>query len=212
MNNLSPEKAFIFRTTHIDNLPWILANGVHCQNSGKGDPDFREIGNRDLIAKRKLRDVPIAPGGTLGDYIPFYFTPYSPMLLNIKTGHNGMQQTPMSEIVILVSSLHRVAELRLPFVFTDRHAYLKAARYTSDLTNLTWIDWAILQNRDFRRDPDDPAKVERYQAEALVYKDFPVSALLGIVCYDAQIENHINGRLANAGVSLKVVVRQDWYF
>jgi hypothetical protein len=31
-----------------------------------------------------------------------------------------------------------------------------------------WVDWPLLQKRDFKRDPDDPAKLERYQAEALV--------------------------------------------
>jgi len=27
MNNLGPEKAFIFRITHIENVPWILEHG-----------------------------------------------------------------------------------------------------------------------------------------------------------------------------------------
>jgi len=86
MNDLGPEKALIFRITHIDNMPWMLINGLHCRNSPDRDPNFVEIGNRDLIGKRASRVVPIHPGGTLSDYIPFYFTPCSPMLLNIKTG------------------------------------------------------------------------------------------------------------------------------
>jgi hypothetical protein len=86
MSSLTPERALIFRITHIDNVPWILSNGLHCRNSRSVDPHYREIGNRDLIDKRSHRVVPIVPGGTLSDYIPFYFTPYSPMLFNIKTG------------------------------------------------------------------------------------------------------------------------------
>jgi ssDNA thymidine ADP-ribosyltransferase, DarT len=49
------------------------------------------------------------------------------MLLNIKTGHSGMKQTPMPEIAILVSSIHTLIEQSVPFVFTDRHAYLRTA-------------------------------------------------------------------------------------
>lgn len=212
MRDLTSQKALIFRITHIDNVQWLLENGVHCRSSNHVDPNFREIGNPDLINKRQTRGVPIAPYGTLSDYVPFYFTPYSPMLYNIKTGHQGMRQTPMSEIVVLVSSLHRVAEIGLPFVFTDRHAYLEAAEYSSDLVELDRIDWKILQARDFKRNPDDPGKFERYQAEALIHRELPVSALLGIVCYDSKQESHVSGLVSTCSVSLKVKTRRNWYF
>jgi len=86
---LSPERALIFRVAHIDNVAWTLENGLHCRNSKTKQPNYREIGNPELILKRANRDVPIKPNGTLSDYIPFYFTPYSPMLYNIKTGWGG---------------------------------------------------------------------------------------------------------------------------
>jgi hypothetical protein len=214
MSALSPEKALIFRITHIENVPWILANGMHCRNSGQVDPNYREIGNPDLIAKRAHRAVPIPPGGTLSDYIPFYFTPYSPMLLNIKTGHNGMKQTPMPEIVILVSSLHTLVEQSVRFVFTDRHAYLRTAddAFSSDLTDLGRVDWKILQARDFKRDPNDPGKFERYQAEALVYRHAPVVALAGIACHGPTQETHLRQLVQNAGLTFAVVARPSWYF
>jgi hypothetical protein len=82
MSRISVENAYIFRITHIDNVPWLLANGIHCRNSTCRDPNFRDIGNPDLISKRAHRLVPVAPGGTLSDYVPFYFTHYSPMLYN----------------------------------------------------------------------------------------------------------------------------------
>lgn len=71
--SLNPEKALIWRIVHRDNLPWILDNGVHCRNSQVYDPNYVEIGNPDLIDKRAHRDVPVGPGGTLSDYVPFYF-------------------------------------------------------------------------------------------------------------------------------------------
>ena len=90
---LTSEKALIFRATHRLNLPWVLANGLHCRSSDLQDPDFVAIGNAEIISRRQSRSVPIAPGGNLADYIPFYFTPYSLMLYNIKTGF-GVQQRP----------------------------------------------------------------------------------------------------------------------
>ena len=87
---LGPDKAFIFRVVHGDNLPWLLDNGLQCPNSDLRDPDYVPIGSPGLIAKRRDRSVPVGPGGTLGDYIPFYFTPWSPMLLNLVTGRGGI--------------------------------------------------------------------------------------------------------------------------
>jgi hypothetical protein len=155
---LTATEGMIFRITHIDNVPWILTNGIHSRNSPKHDPSFREIGNPDLIGKRNTKTVPIAPDGSLSDYVPFYFTPYSPMLLNIKTGYNGIPKRPMSEIVILYSSLPKIVEHNLPFVFTDRHAYVATAQFSSDLKDLERIDWKILQARDFKRDAKDLGK------------------------------------------------------
>jgi hypothetical protein len=212
MSQIGIEKAYIFRVTHIENVPWLLENGIHCRNSTERDPHFHAIGNPDLIVKRTNRIVPAGPGGTLSDYVPFYFTPRSPMLLNIKTGYNGMRQTPMPEIVVLVSSLHKVAKDQLLFVFTDRHAYLQAAQFKTDLADLDVVDWKILAARDFRRDPNDPGKVERYQAEALIHRRVPVSTLLGLACYNSQAEKRARGFFEATGVSLKTAVKPDWYF
>jgi hypothetical protein len=209
---LTPEKALIFRVTHVSNVPWILANGLHCCNSKCTDPGFRQIGNPELIEKRAARPVPIAPRGMLSDYVPFYFTPFSPMLLNIKTGYNGMKRTPMSDIAILISSLRKVRDEGLGFVFTDRHAYLEAAQFSSDLERLDWIPWSNLQGRDFRRNPDDPAKFERYQAEALVHRMMPVSVLLGVACYDKDQVARIQEAAAGLSLSTNVVIRPEWYF
>lgn len=68
---IDQEKARIFRITHIDNIEWAVRHGLHCRNSVTKDPNYKEIGNPD---------------------IPFYFTPYSPMLLNIKTGYLGLRK------------------------------------------------------------------------------------------------------------------------
>jgi hypothetical protein len=81
--SLTQEKAYIFRIAHRDNVPGIMVNGMHCRNSPATDPKFMNIGNPDLIDRRHGRVVPCAPFGTLSDYVPFYFTPFTPMLLNI---------------------------------------------------------------------------------------------------------------------------------
>lgn len=210
--DLTPEKALIFRIVHRDNVPWILDNGLHCRNSKVLDPDFVEIGNHELIGKRDKHPIIPYPSGTLSDYIPFYFTPFSPMLYNIKTGWGGIRQRNNDEIVIMVSSLKTLQSRKIPFLFTDRHAYLVAAQFYSDLSRLDQIDWDMLQRRDFRNDPDDPSKKERYQAEALVHKHLPVDALKGFVCHDDHVLKSLDRALAKRKLAMKVVKKPDWYF
>lgn len=209
---LTPEKALIFRATHRLNLPWVLTNGLHSRSSDLQDPGFVAIGNTEIIARRRRREVPIAPGGDLADYIPFYFTPYSPMLLNIKTGYGGVQQRPNHDIVILVSSLSRLEELGVRYVFTDRHAVLAAARFFSRRADLGLVDFKLLQRRDFKRDNNDPEKLERYQAEALAYQRVPMEALMGIACYTEAVRREVEVATSSAGVRITAVARPDWYF
>ena len=92
--SLNATKALIFRITHIANVPWILSNGLHSKNAEIIDPNFVQIGNSELIVKRTTRDVPVSPGGSLSDYIPFYFTPFSMMMYNMVTGYGGIRQFP----------------------------------------------------------------------------------------------------------------------
>lgn len=210
--NLNPEKALIWRIVHRKNLPWILDNGVHCKSSAVQDPNFVPIGNADLIDRRTHRVVPVAPGGVLSNYVPFYFTPFSPMMYNIYTGRGEVAKRRNEEICILVSTLHKVHQMGLPFVFTDRHAYPPLARYFNSIDRLDEIDWPLLQARNFARNPDDPVQIERYQAEALIYQHLPVTGLVGIICYTDAVKNRLDQHSQARGLKLDVRVMPQWYF
>ena len=209
--NLNADKALIWRIVHRDNLPWLLAHGLHCRSAAEQDPNYLNIGNIELIDKRAHRVVPLAPGGTLSDYVPFYFTPFSVMMMNIRSGRSVAQRAN-DEIVILVSSVHRVRAMGIPILFTDAHAYPPATRFFDDPASLGEIDWGILQARDFKRDLDDPRKLERYQAEALVHRHLPVQGLLGIVCYTDALKQDFENKMQGLDLQLPVHVRTGWYF
>ena len=211
MSTLNAENAYIFRITHLENVPWILDNGLHCRNSANADPNFRNIGIPGLIQNRHARQVPIPPGGTLSDYVPFYFTPWSIMMLNIKTGY-GVKTVPNKDIVILVSSLRNIAGKNIPFVFTNQHAYPVTAQYYDKLADLDKIDWALLKARDFKHDPEDPGKKERYQAEALIQNHLPITDLLGIACHNDQVTAQLQAEVNARRQTLQITTRPNWYF
>ena len=205
---LTPDNAFIFRIVHRKNMPAICVDGCHCKSSTIGKT-YTQIGNLELISKRDSCPVPCGPGGTLSDYVPFYFTPFTPMLYNIKTGYNGVQKQAQEDIVILVSSLHLLKRLGVSFVFSDRHAYLKTALFSDDLADLNRIIWQTLQARDFRK--DDLERFEKYQAEGLVHKHVPLSALTRVICYNDSVRAEVQQAADTNGAPLHIIAQPSWY-
>ena len=206
-----PNPTLIYRITHVENVRWLLANGLHCANSRTADPNFVQIGLPELIQKRSARVVPIAPGGTLDDYIPFYFGTHSVMLYNIHTGY-GVKQLRQQEMVYLVSSVQRLAANNIRFIFTDRHAYVANSNYFGDVVELDKLDWDLINGRDFKRDPDRPDKLDRRAAELLVHGHLPLDALSGIACYNNAVWQTIEAAANAIDVNVTVKGRQDWYF
>lgn len=91
-SSLNPQKALIWRIVHRDNIPWILDNGLHCGNSPMQSPAWVHIGNPDLTDKRGFCPVPAGQAGYLNDYVPFYFTPFSPYDVTFCEGPAGYHQ------------------------------------------------------------------------------------------------------------------------
>ena len=211
MDFLSPERALIFRITHHSNLPWILRNGVHCRNSATFDPNFTEIGRPEIISRRTTRVVDVPPGGTLSDYVPFYFNSKTPMLCNIKTGWQGLQQRPMNDIVILVTSLRDLAEMNIPFVYSDRNATLVTADFMTDLADLHRLPWDLWRADNFKGDESRPDKIERYHSEALVHHSLPTEAIKAILCFTPTRKTEVEKLVAEANLQIPVHCRPGWY-
>lgn len=209
---LNPEDARMFRITHVENVPWLLDHGLHCQSSATSDPNSVPIGMASLIRKRMIRVVSIAPGGMLSEYVPFYFTPWSVMLLNIKTGRNDVIGRANAEIVILGARLRGIRELGSTFIFTNGHAYMHQSEFIDDPARLVEIDWPILRSRDFATDPDDPDNSRRCMAEALVHQHMPPVALGAIACYDAVTHARVAGWIRARGLAKTVTTRPQWHF
>lgn len=134
------------------------------------------------------------------------------MMLNIMTGYYGLTKRSLQEIVILVSSLHDLCSQDLQFLFTDRHAIYSTARFFTSLSQLDEVPWSLLQKGDFSRDPDDPERFERYQAEALVFQQVPLGVLKGIVCYNRAVQTAICDELELRSQQMRVEVYRKWFF
>ena len=90
-----------------------------------------------------MKPVPCGPGGTIHDYVPFYFAPRSPMLYTINRGNVPSCDYRQSDIVHLVSEAQLIRDQARPFVFSDIHAALHYARFFGNLCDLDQIEWRI---------------------------------------------------------------------
>ena len=64
-------KTYLFRMTHVDNIPHIIQHGITHSSSVNTNPNFISIGDSSLISSRN--NILLNNGRLLGEYIPFYF-------------------------------------------------------------------------------------------------------------------------------------------
>ena len=81
MMPLPPEQRLIYHITDIDNLPSILAHGGLFSDAVMSGRDPTVIGY-DHIKRRRVTQirVPCCGNRFVGEFVPFYLCPRSPML------------------------------------------------------------------------------------------------------------------------------------
>lgn len=99
-----PEKIYLYRITHIDNLDFILKSGkLTCPSHRDCDPNYLGIGDATLIGSRSSRKITVEPNGDFTNYVAFYFGARSPMLYAIQKGFKRVTKRSPEEIIYLVS-------------------------------------------------------------------------------------------------------------
>lgn len=203
------EKTYLFRMTHIENIPHILQHGITHSASANANPNFVPIGDGSLIATRN--DFLLNNGRRLGDYIPFYFRVRTPMLYVVQNGFNMVAPTLAENIVYCITSVQKIIEQQLDFVFTDGHAVDGfTTQYTvADIQNInTLLDWNAIRAKYWRDDNDLDLK-RRKEAEFLVSGDIASEVVLGYLTYNENAKNRVIELGANAG---NVHIKKDFYF
>jgi len=202
-------KTYLFRMTHIENIPHILQNGITCSNSVKSNPHFVPIGDGCLISTRS--NTLLSNGKLLGEYIPFYFGVRTPMLYVVQNGFNMVSPIPAEDIVYCCSSVQKIIDYHLDFVFTNGHAVDRFTTQFSmqDVYNLDSIlDWNAIGAK-YWRDSNDLDMKRRKEAEFLVLGDIPSDAVLGYMVYNQKSKDRLIEFGANASL---VYIRADYYF
>jgi hypothetical protein len=156
--------------------------------------------------------VEVPPGGTLGDYVPFYFATCSPMLLTYIDGNVTGQPEYQDEIIYLASSVEHVSGQGLQFAFTDGHPVTEPKAFFNDLADIGEVDFSIMNGRYWANTPDDPDRMRRRQAEFLVHQRFPWDGVKGIGVLTEETRQWVEHAMSEASHKPPCVIRQGWYY
>ena len=205
---------FVCRMVHIDNVPFIVKNGLWAKMSDVNDPCFRAIGNPDIIGKRTDKPVGVVPpDGVLGEFVPFYFSGHSPMLYNIVTGY-GVPKIPQRDIVFLICDVMEMIEAGLQYCFTDGNATKSITRFYNSIEEMRELDWMTIKATVWKNTEDDYDRVRKKMAEFLVKRHVPASLIRAIVVKSPdvgrQIEELVAGVLTDCTV--KVDTKFEYYY
>ncbi len=220
-----PSPVRLFHITAIANLPAICATGALVSKNGGAAVGvaYQNIAHTNIQVRRAAKTAPNPPGGTLHDYVPFYFAPRSPMLSAIHNSKVDGCELRQEDIVHLETSVKRVTANSEEFVFYDRNATLAFSTPYTDLAKLDAVAWDILteeprldgfckyfMNRHENERYVD--RMEKRQAEFLVRHHVPLQCFLRIGVVSTAKAAQVQSILVAAGVPLPVVVQPDWYF
>lgn len=205
----------LYHITHVRNLPAILAaDCLWCDKLRPAKaPKAVSIAHQHIKDRRAVRSVPIEPGGTLADYVPFYFAPRSPMLYAIHRGKVEGYAEGQQPIIHLVTSVKLAADAGQPYVFTDGHAEILFSEFSSDLADLDrLVSWDVMKMDYWNDTLDQPDRKRRRQAEFLVKRTFPWSAIKRIGVKDQAVRRQVELILLDAEHKPEVAVEAGWYY
>ncbi|HEY1571897.1 MAG TPA: DUF4433 domain-containing protein [Pseudonocardiaceae bacterium] len=146
---------------------------------GVGDVGIKAVRLRTSVTPL---DRPGYPQGVcVGDHVPFYFTPRSPMPYRVLK-HKAQYQGDHTGLVMLGISLRSVLEQRLTWCVSDRNAASPVVRFTCDVQGLgTFIDFDLMTQFMYGRTQDDADRPTRRAAELLVLGQVPLALVTHVV-------------------------------
>jgi hypothetical protein len=188
-----------------------------CDTMAQQGLTIAEVGDRDIKEARRRRVIPTDPGGTVGDYVPFYFAPRSPMMYRIACDHRdsvpGRYPDGDRPLVYLAVTVGVVIDTGLAWVATDGNAATATTEFSSNLDRLDeMIDWPLMTAARWNNVPDDPDRQRRRMAEFLVQREVPFSVFHQVGAYSDQNADAVRAILASTRLANQVFVRPSWYF
>lgn len=202
-------KTYLYHITDVTNLSNIIAKGGLLSDtaiSSAGGPNLM-IGH-DHIKTRRMTQyrVPCAGNRLVGEFVPFYYCPRSPMLYVMNRGGTGLPPGGQVNVVHLVTTVQSALNVGSPWAISDSNAGSNYAQFFSDTAKLDTLNWDAINALSWN------TVTSAKQAEFLVADYFPWTAILGIGCHNAGTHATVEEILATTAHKPKVLTKPAWYY
>jgi hypothetical protein len=209
-----PNNIKIYHIVHISKLPTILAERFLVSDAEihRRRPVGITIGMPKIKARRFSSPLTSHKGLNVGDCVPFYFCPRSPMLYMFsRANHPEIEYRGGQEpIVHLVADLKRTVAWasanKLRWAFTDSNAGSNYFDDYSNLSDLDKVDWNAVNAWQWR------GRQDKKQAEFLIENQFPWELVEKIGVYSYKQHSEVCIILSGEINQPQVSIENSWYY
>lgn len=203
-------RTYIYHITDVSNLSSIIASaGIHSDASMIRAGAAPTVIGYAHIKQRRLTDyrVPCCNNRFVGEFVPFYFCPRSPMLYTINRGNTVRQAGCQKSIVHLVSTAGQGIALGRDWAISDGNAGAAYTDFSNDAANFNNLDWEIIRSLNWSGD-----RLHKKQSEFLVADFFPWTSIIQISCHN-DVTSHEVSQLTQ-GLPHAPLIRTEpsWYY
>jgi hypothetical protein len=203
----NPEQTLIYHITDVENLPGILSEGGLGSDAVMVEKNPAVIGYGH-IKERRLKQIRVAccGGRFVGEFVPFYFCPRSPMLYTTNKGATGRRAGCQGTIVHLVSRVSVGIGLGRAWAVSDGNAGAFHTWFGATLEAIKTLDWAAIRATDWR------GKTHQKSAEFLVTEFFPWTGIHAIGCHNIGVAKQVQDLVNTQAHRPAVTVELAWYY
>ncbi len=190
------------------NLPGILKVGGLKSDCMMVNQHHAPIGYTHIKQRRMTEiRVPCRNNRFVGEFVPFYYCPRSPMLYVVNQGTTGRPAGCQNSILHLVSTVAIGMAQDGDWTVSDGNAGSAYSSFYDDLeAGFAAIDWKAVRATDWR------AVTNQKSAEFLVADFFPWSGIQIIGCHDSGVAEQVRGLLNKQAHQPAVQVQTGWYY
>lgn len=203
-----PEQITIYHITDLENLASILAAGGLRSDVRMAQQQPATVIGYGHIKERRMKEitVPCCRNRFVGEFVPFYFCPRSPMLYTINIGKTGRPVGCQRTIVHLVTTVEVGINLGKDWAVSDGNAGAFHTSFDAKLDAIAGLDWASIRATNWQ------GRTHQKMAEFLVADFFPWTGIQHIGCHNAKVAGQVSALLQNQFHQPLVNVQPTWYY
>ena len=203
----SPAETLIYHITDLANLAHIVvAGGLRSDVAMAGsEPELIGYGH---LKKRRATEIRVGCCGNrfVGEFVPFYFCPRSPMLYTVNQGNTGRPVGCQRTIIHLVSRVGSALETGAEWAISSGNASAAYASFCKDLGELENLDWQAIRATQWQ------GMTHEKSAEFLVADLLPWTAIHAIGCHNRVVAAQVAAILDPVPHRPMVSVEPAWYY